>query len=76
MKAFNCSNKQEGGLALLNLMERLRIALLEKGAIGGQFILDRTAGLRKVLLPGIALHRPAHRFPCALPSAPEMPLTI
>ena len=44
-------DEQEGGLALLNLMERLRIALLEKGAIGGQFILDRTAGLESFIYP-------------------------
>ncbi len=44
-------DEQEGGLALLNLMERLRIALWENGVIGKQFILDREAGLESLVYP-------------------------
>ena len=44
-------DEQEGGLALLNLMERLRIAMLEEGIVGGQFILDREAGLESLVYP-------------------------
>ena len=36
---------------LLNLMERLRIALLRKGVIGDQFQLDRSAGLECIIYP-------------------------
>lgn len=42
---------QEGGLMLLNLMERLRIALLRKAVIGDQFQLDRSAGLECIIYP-------------------------
>ncbi len=45
------SDEQEGGLALLGLMERLRIALLEAGIIGKQFLLDREAGLESLVYP-------------------------
>ncbi|MDE6935373.1 MAG: hypothetical protein K2P26_07180 [Oscillospiraceae bacterium] len=38
-------DEQEGSLALLNLMERLRIALLEQVVIGKQFKLNLEAGL-------------------------------
>ena len=38
-------DEQEGGLVLLNLMERLRIALLEQVVIGKQFRLNLKAGL-------------------------------
>lgn len=44
-------DEQEGGLALLNLMERLRIAMLEEGVVGKQFILDREAGLESLVYP-------------------------
>lgn len=44
-------DEQEGGLALLNLMERLRIALWQRGVIGKQFILDREAGLESLIYP-------------------------
>ena len=44
-------DEQEGGLALLNLMERLRIALLEQGIIGKQFRLDTDAGLEQLVYP-------------------------
>ncbi|MCI8757355.1 MAG: hypothetical protein HFG18_12345 [Oscillospiraceae bacterium] len=36
---------QEGGLLLLNLMERMRIALMKQVVIGGQFTLDLREGL-------------------------------
>lgn len=36
---------QEGGLLLLNLMERVRIALMKQVVIGGQFTLDLREGL-------------------------------
>lgn len=38
-------DKQEGGLMLLNLMERLRVALLQQVIIGEQFTIDLDAGL-------------------------------
>lgn len=38
-------DKQEGGLMLLNLMERLRVALLQQAIIGEQFTIDLDAGL-------------------------------
>ena len=44
-------DEQEGGLALLNLMERLRIALLEQRSIGKQFRLDLEAGLESLVYP-------------------------
>lgn len=44
-------DEEEGGLALLNLMERLRLALLEQGMIGKQFVLDREAGLESLVYP-------------------------
>ena len=44
----SCADEQEGSMYLLNLMERLRIALLEEPLIGGQFELDLTAGLETV----------------------------
>lgn len=45
------SDEQEGGLALLNLMERLRIALLEQVVVGKQFKLDLKAGLESLVYP-------------------------
>ena len=45
-------NEQEGRLALLNLMERLRIALLEEVVIGKQFKLDLDAGVETLVYPG------------------------
>lgn len=39
-------NEQEGALALLNLMERVRIALLKNPTIGGQFSLDEREGVQ------------------------------
>ena len=44
-------DEQEGGLMLLNLMERLRIAFLEQVVIGGQFQLDLEAGLESLVYP-------------------------
>lgn len=45
------SDEQEGGLALLNLMERVRIRLLEKVVIGGQFQLDLENGVETMVYP-------------------------
>lgn len=45
------SDEQEGGLALLNLMERLRIALLRQQVIGKQFKLDLEIGLESLVYP-------------------------
>lgn len=42
-------NGEEGGLALLNLMERLRIAMLRQGVVGKQFALDLTAGVETLV---------------------------
>ena len=44
-------NEQEGGLMLLNLMERLRVALLKQVVIGQQFQLDLEAGLETLVYP-------------------------
>lgn len=44
-------DEQEGGLALLNLMERLRIALLAQAVIGNQFVLDLEVGLESLVYP-------------------------
>lgn len=45
-------NEQEGGLALLNLMEALRIPLLERCALGGgQYRLDVDAGVETLVYP-------------------------
>lgn len=44
-------DEQEGGLMLLNLMERLRVALLRQVVIGGQFTLDLEAGLEVLVYP-------------------------
>lgn len=44
-------DEQEGGLMLLNLMERLRIALLQKRMVGGQFALDMEAGIESLIYP-------------------------
>ena len=45
-------NEQEGRQALLTLMERTRIALLEEVVIGGQFKLDLDAGVETLVYPG------------------------
>lgn len=44
-------DEQEGGLMLLELMERLRISLLRQVVIGKQFSLDLTAGVETISYP-------------------------
>lgn len=44
-------NEEEGGMILLNLMERLRIAFLRKRVIGNQFTLDLEAKLESLCYP-------------------------
>lgn len=44
-------DEQEGGLMLLNLVERLRVALLKQVVIGGQFTLDLEVGLEVLIYP-------------------------
>ena len=46
-----CADEQEGGLMLLALMERLRIALLKQVVIGNQFALNTQAGLETMCYP-------------------------
>lgn len=44
-------NEQEGALHLLNLMERLRIRLLQQVIIGQQYQLDLEAGVEMLIYP-------------------------
>lgn len=44
-------NEEDGGLMLLNLMERVRIQLLKQTVIGNQFELDLEAGLEALVYP-------------------------
>jgi len=44
-------DEQEGGLMLLNLMERLRISLLRRVVIDRRFQLDLQAGLESLIYP-------------------------
>lgn len=44
-------DEQEGGLMLLNLMERLRIYLLQRVVIGGKYQLNLEAGLETLIYP-------------------------
>lgn len=44
-------NEEEGGLMLLGLMERLRIALLERIVIGDRYQLDLEVGLECLIYP-------------------------
>lgn len=44
-------DSQEGGLMLLNTMERLRIHLLENVVLGRQFELDLQAGVETLIYP-------------------------
>lgn len=44
-------NEEEGGLALLNLQERLRIELLKKIIVGGQYQLVLSEGLEALIYP-------------------------
>lgn len=46
-----CDDEEEGGLMLLALMERLRIALLQQVVIGSQFALNTQAGLETMYYP-------------------------
>ena len=46
-----CDDEEEGGLMLLALMERLRIALLQQVVIGSQFALNTQAGLETMCYP-------------------------
>lgn len=46
-----CENEQEGALNLLNLMERLRIRLLQQVIIGQQYQLDLEAGVEMLIYP-------------------------
>lgn len=39
------SDAEEGGLNLLNLMERLRISLLRKCVLDSRYVLDKSAGI-------------------------------
>lgn len=45
------ADEQEGGLMLLNLMERIRIALLRTTIIGGRYQLDMEAGVECLVYP-------------------------
>ncbi len=45
-------NEQQGKMALLTLMERMRLALLEQVIIGAQFKLDVEAGMETLVYPG------------------------
>lgn len=53
-------NEEEGGLMLLNLMERQRISLLRKIVIGRQFKLDLEAGLDTIVYD--TTNRPTHPY--------------
>ena len=44
-------DEQEGGIALLTLMEQLRISLLERPIVGAQFVLDLEAGMESMVYP-------------------------
>ncbi len=44
-------NEEEGGLMLLNLIERVRLSLLKSGTVGNQFTLDVNAGLERLIYP-------------------------
>ena len=44
-------NEEEGGLMLVNLMERLRIALMRTIVIGQQFALDLSSGMDTFIYP-------------------------
>lgn len=44
-------NEEQGALALLNLMERLRIALLRKCVLADRYELDLEAGLEALVYP-------------------------
>lgn len=44
-------DEQEGGVALLTLMEQLRLSLLERPIVGAQFTLDLEAGMESMVYP-------------------------
>ena len=44
-----CNDEQEGAMHLLNLIERLRIRLLQDVVIGGQFELDLEVGVETLI---------------------------
>lgn len=44
-----CHDEQEGALMLLNLMERVRIGLMKKCIVGGQFALDMKRHLEQLV---------------------------
>lgn len=46
-----CEDEQEGGMNLLNLMERLRIALLKQCVIGNQYELNLQEGVDTMIYP-------------------------
>lgn len=46
-----CPDEEEGGMLLLNLMERLRIALLRQAVLDQRYQLDLEAGLEIILYP-------------------------
>ena len=46
-----CDDEQAGALHLLNLMERLRIRLLQQVTIGQQYQLDLEAGVEMLIYP-------------------------
>lgn len=46
-----CENEQEGAMNLLNLMERIRIRLLQQVIIGQQYQLDLDAGVEMLIYP-------------------------
>lgn len=41
-------NEQEGGLSLLSLMDQVKLSLLERPIVGGQFVLDLKAGMESM----------------------------
>jgi len=53
-------DEEEGGLMLLNLMERLRISLLRKVVLNRQFKLDLQAGLETLTYDSVG--RPTHPY--------------
>lgn len=46
-----CDDEQEGGMLLLELMERVRIALLRQHAIESRYAPDREAGVETLIYP-------------------------
>ena len=44
-------DEQEGGLALLSLMDQMYLSLLERPIVGAQFVLDLKAGMESMAYP-------------------------